>query len=83
MIAYCSLKEWMLGVGEVLFLLRHYFKSLCNKDTVSNKTYQNFCDKRLIRPGVNTQIEDEPTSYKAKFSQSGNIYLLGHKYNIP
>ena len=80
MIAYCSLKEWMLGVGEVLFLLRHYFKSLCNRDTVSNK---NFCDRRLIRPGVNTQTDDEATSHKAKFSQSGNIYLVGHKYNIP
>ena len=29
-----------------------YFKSLCNKDTVSNKNYQYFRDKRLVRPGI-------------------------------
>ena len=28
-----------------------FFKSLCNIDTVSNKTYQNFRGKRLVRPG--------------------------------
>ena len=28
-----------------------YFRSLCIRDTVSNKTYQNFREKRLVRPG--------------------------------
>ena len=47
-----------------------YFKRLCNRDTVSNKTYQYFRDKRLVRPGSkypNCQ-RSQPISYKAKFS---------------
>ena len=61
-----------------------YFKSLCNWDTVSNKTYQNFRDKRLVRPGSkcpNWQ-RSQPISYKAKFSQRYNIYLVDLKCNI-
>ena len=61
-----------------------YFKSLYNKDTVSNRTYQNFRDKRLVRPGSkcpNWQ-RPQPITYKAKFSQRYNIYLLDLKYNI-
>ena len=60
-----------------------YFKSLCNRHTVSNKTYQNFRDKRLVRPGSkcpNWQ-RSQPISYKAKFSQRYNIYLVG-KFHI-
>ena len=61
-----------------------YFKSLYNKDTVSNRAYQNFRDKRLVRPGSkcpNWQ-RPQPITYKAKFSQRYNIYLLDLKYNI-
>ena len=46
-----------------------YFRNLCIRDTVSNKTYQNFRDKRLVRPGSkcpNWQ-RSQPISYKAKF----------------
>ena len=60
------------------------FKSLSNWDTISNRTYQNFRDKRLVRPGSkypNWQIL-QPISYKAKFSQSDNIYLVDLRYNI-
>ena len=61
-----------------------YFKSLCNWHTVSNRTYQNFRDKRLVRPGSkcpNWQ-RSQPISYKAKFSQRYNIYLVDLKCNI-
>ena len=61
-----------------------YFKSLCNRSTVSNKTYQYFCNKRLVRPGSkypNWQ-RSQLTSYKAKFSQIDNTYLVDLKYNI-
>ena len=61
-----------------------YFKSLCNRDSVSNKTCQNFHDKRLVRPrskSPNWQ-RSQPISYKAKFWQGYNIYLIHHKYNI-
>ena len=61
-----------------------YFKSLCNWDTVSKRTYQNFRYKRLVRPGSkcpNWQ-SSQPISYKAKFSQRYNIYLVDLKYNI-
>ena len=61
-----------------------YFKSLCNRDTVWNRTYQNFRDKRLVRPGSKCPNWQrvQPISYKAKFSQRYNIYLLDLKYNI-
>ena len=61
-----------------------YFKSLCNWHTVSNRTYQNFCDKRLVRPGSkcpNWQ-RSQPISYKAKFLQRHNIFLEDLKCNI-
>ena len=61
-----------------------YFKSLCNRDTVSNRTYQNFCDKRLVRPGSkcpNLQ-RSQTISYKTKFWQRDNIYLVYLKSNI-
>ena len=61
-----------------------YFKRLCNCDPVSNRTYQNFRDKRLVRPGSkcpNWQ-RSQLISYKAKFSQRYNIYLLDLKCNI-
>ena len=61
-----------------------YFKSLYNRDTISNRTYQNFRHKRLVRQGskcLNWQ-RSQPRSYKAKFSQSHNIYLVDFKYNI-
>ena len=48
-----------------------YFQSLSNWDTVSDRTYQNFRDKRMVRPGSkcpNWQ-RSQPISYKAKFSQ--------------
>ena len=60
-----------------------YFKSLCNWHTVSNRTYQNFRDKRLVRPGSkfpNWQ-SSQPIRCKTKFSQKDNIYLLDLKYN--
>ena len=61
-----------------------YFRSLFIRDTVSNKTYQNFCDKRFVRPGSNysTWQRSQPISYKAKFSQRDNIYLVDLKYSI-
>ena len=58
-----------------------YFKSLCNRNTVSNKTYQYFCDKRLVRPGSkcpNWQ-RSQPISYTVKFSHRDNIYLVDLK----
>ena len=61
-----------------------YFKSSSNWDTVSNRTYQNFRDKKLVRPGSkcpNWQ-RSQPISYKAKFSQRDNIYLVDLKCNI-
>ena len=58
--------------------------SLCNRDTVSNKTYKNFRNKRLVRPGSKYPIwqRSQPISYKVKFSQRNNIYLADLKYNI-
>ena len=47
-------------------------------------TYQNFRHKSLVRPkskSPNWQ-ESQPISYKTKFSQRDNIYLLDLKYNI-
>ena len=61
-----------------------YFKSLCKRDTVWNRTYQHVRDKRLVRPGSkcpNWQIF-QPISYKAKFSQRDNICLEDLKCNI-
>ena len=61
-----------------------YFKSLCSRDTVSNKTYQNFRNKGLVIPGIkypNWQ-RSQPISYRVTFSQRDNIYLVDHKYNI-
>ena len=61
-----------------------YFKSLCNRDTVWNRIYQNFHDKRLVRPGSkcpNWQ-RSQPISYKAKFLQRYNIYLVDFKCNV-
>ena len=61
-----------------------YFKSLCNKDTVWNRSYQNFCDKRLVRPESKCPNWQrfQPTGYNAKFSQRYNIYLVDLKCNI-
>ena len=61
-----------------------YFKSLCNWDIVSNRTYQNFRDKRLVRPGrkYSNWQRSQPISYKAKFLQRDNVYLVDFKYNI-
>ena len=61
-----------------------YFRSLCIRDTVSNKTYQNFREKRLVRPGSKYPIwqRSQSISYKAKFSQRDNIYLVGFKCTI-
>ena len=60
------------------------FRSLCIRDTVSNKIYQNFCDKRLVKPGSKYPIwqRSQPLNYKTKFSQRDNIYLVDLKYNI-
>ena len=61
-----------------------YFKSFCNRDTVSNRTYQSFRDKRLVTPGSkcpNWQ-RSQPISYKIKFWQTYNIYLVDLKCNI-
>ena len=60
------------------------FQKLCNKEMFSNRTYQKFRDKRLVRPGskcLNWQ-RSQPISYKAKFSQRYNIYLVDLKCNI-
>ena len=61
-----------------------YFKSLCNWDTVSKRTYQNFRYKRLVRPRSKCPKwqRSQPISYKAKFSHRDNIYLVDLKYNI-
>ena len=66
------------------FFLFWYFRSLCIRDTVSNKTYQNFRDKRLVRPKSKYPIwqRSRPISYKDKFSQRDNIYLVDFKYDI-
>ena len=47
------------------------FRSLYIRDTVSDKTYQNFRDKKLVRPGSKYPIwqKSQSISYKAKFSQ--------------
>ena len=61
-----------------------YFKCLCNTNTAWNRTYLNFCDKSLVRPGSkypNWQ-KSQPTSCKAKFSLRDNVYLVDLKYNI-
>ena len=50
---------------------------------VSNIIYQNFLEKRLIRPGSkypNWQ-RPQPINYKTKFSQRDNIYLVDQKDN--
>ena len=51
---------------------------------VSNETCQNFCDKRLARPGSKHPIwqRSQPIGYKTKFSQRDNICLVDFKYNI-
>ena len=61
-----------------------YFKKLCIRDTVANKSYQNFRDKRLVRPGSKYPIwqRSQPLSCMAKFSRRENIYLADFKYNI-
>ena len=90
-----SLRESLLGLNwkspfspytypityKVGFL---YFRSLCIRDTVSNKTYQNFCDKKLVWPWSKYPIWQrcQPISYKAKFWQRDIIYLVDFKYNI-
>ena len=33
-------------------LTTKYFKSQCNRDAVSDKSYQYFHDKRLVRQGI-------------------------------
>ena len=61
-----------------------YFKILCNRNTVSNKTYQYFDNKRLVKPGSkypNWQIS-QPISHKAKFLHRDNIYLVDLKSYI-
>ena len=61
-----------------------YFKILCNRNTVSNKTYQYFDNKRLVRPGSkypNWQIS-QPINRKAKFLHRDNIYLVDLKSYI-
>ena len=61
-----------------------YFKSLCNWHTVSNRIYQNFRDKWLVRPGskcLNWQ-RSQHISYKAKFSLRYIIYLVDLQCNI-
>ena len=61
-----------------------YFKSLCNSDTISNRTYQSFCDKRLVKPGSkcpNWQ-RSKPIRCMVKFPQRDNRYLVDLKYNI-
>ena len=60
------------------------FQSLCIRDTISNKTYQNFREKRLFKPWGKYQIWQisQTISYKAMFSQRDNIYLVDPKYNI-
>ena len=61
-----------------------YFRSLYIRDTVSDKTYQIFRDKRLVTPGSKYAIwqRSQPISYKAKFLQRDNVYLVDFKYNI-
>ena len=61
-----------------------FFKSLCNWDTVSNRTYQSFLDKRLVRPGSKypNWKRSQTISCKAKLSQRYNIYSVDFKYNI-
>ena len=61
-----------------------YFKNLYNRDTVSNKTYQYFRDKRLVRPGKKYPVwqRSQHISYKAKSSHRDNIYLVNLKSNI-
>ena len=61
-----------------------YFRSLYIRNTISNKTYQNFRDKRLLGPGSKYPIwqRSQLISYNAKFSQRDNVYLADFKYNI-
>ena len=62
-----------------------YFRNLCIRDTVSNKTYQNFHDKRLLRPGSLTQFDKDLTTHKLQdqiFTDRKYIYIADFKYNI-
>ena len=61
-----------------------YFRSLYIRNMISNKTYQNFRDKRLLGPGSKYPIwqRSQLISYNAKFSQRDNVYLADFKYNI-
>ena len=46
-------------------------------------TYHNFRHRNLVRPGSKYPIwnRSQPISYKAKFSQKDNTYLVDLKYN--
>ena len=77
--------NWKCPLSPITYKVGFWhFKSLCNRSKVSNKTYQYFCDKRLVRPGSkypNWQ-SSQPISYKARFSHRDNIYLVDLKSNI-
>ena len=91
-----SLGEYFLGLNWKCPLLPfNYPQHLQSRVLVISKVHviglrfqiklnQNFCEKRLIRPGSkypNWQ-RSQPISYKAKFSQRDNVYLVYLKYNI-
>ena len=50
-----------------------HFKSLYSKDKVSNKAYQNFRDKRLVRPG---------SKYLADQKYSITYQNIGEKFKV-
>ena len=57
---------------------------VCFKQESLPTTYRNFRQKSLVKPkskSLNWQVF-QPISYKAKFSQRDNIYLVDLKYNI-
>ena len=47
-------------------------------------TYNNFCHKSLVRPKSKSSNwqGSQPISYKMKFSQKDNIYLVDLKCNV-
>ena len=61
-----------------------YFEGLRDKNTVSNKTYQYFRYRRLVRPGSKSPNwqGSQPISCNEKYSCRDNIYLVDLRSKI-
>ena len=58
------------------------FQDLCNRDTVPKRTYQNFRDERLFRPGSKYPNWQRSQPISGKVKRRDSIYLVDVKYNI-